>query len=450
MEIEPSKEGDRIYEACMVILGTTIPNLMIEVAGIMICIFALITIRFGMTQPGPVRRLLACAFGMMLVYNLCLLLLEFTQIGILPSHRALVFLFGMGTYIFPEITAYLVSLYVIRIISKTENEYRYGFLSLSGFIVFEFVILIIIQSNGSVVRVDHAGRYSNGPASFLGYAMVMIYMVLDVVLLQIYGSAITRRQRNAIRTYLILPILSLFFRRLCPGVYLVAMASCISMMIMLIFIVSEQAAILRRQELDNEQLKVDLMLGQIQPHFLFNVLYVIQEICLIDAETASGAISDFSRYLRHNMDSIAINTPIPFMEELEHVRHYVSLQQLRFGDALQMKYDLGPRDFEMPTLTLQPLVENAIRYGVRKSEEGMGTVIIRTIENEEQYRIHVIDDGPGFVPDKELDDGKSHMGIKNVRDRLHRVCGGELIINSKPGKGTDAMIIVPKRNQYRG
>ena len=166
--------------------------------------------------------------------------------------------------------------------------------------------------------------------------MVMIYMVLDVVLLQIYGSAITRRQRNAIRTYLILPILSLFFRRLCPGVYLVALASCISMMIMLIFIVSEQAAILRKQELDNEQMKVDLMLGQIQPHFLFNVLYVIQEICLIDAETSSGAISDFSRYLRHNMDSIAINTPIPFMEELEHVRHYVSLQQLRFGDALQM------------------------------------------------------------------------------------------------------------------
>lgn len=434
----------------MVIQGTTIPNLMIEVAGIMICIFALIIISFGMSRPGRVRRLLACAFSTMLVYNLCLLMLEFTQIGILPSTRALVFLFGFGTYIFPEITAYLVSLYVIRIISKTENEYRYGFLSLSGFIVFEFVILMIIQSNGGVVRVDHAGGYSNGPAFYLGYVLVMIYMVLDVILLQIYGSAITRRQRNAIRTYLILPILSLFFRRLCPGVYLVAMASCISMMIMLIFIVSEQAAILRRQELDNEQLKVDLMLGQIQPHFLFNVLYVIQEICLIDAETASGAISDFSRYLRHNMDSIAINTPIPFREELEHVKHYVSLQQLRFGDALQMKYDLGPMDFEMPTLTLQPLVENAIRYGVRKSEEGMGTVIIRTIENDEQYRIHVIDDGPGFVPDKELDDGKSHMGIKNVRDRLHRVCGGELIINSKPGKGTDAMIIVPKRNQYRG
>ena len=276
--------------------------------------------------------------------------------------------------------------------------------------------------------------------------MVNIYMVLDVTLLIIYGNILTRSQWNAIMTYLTLPILSLFFRRMVPGVYLMALASCISMMIMLILIVHEQTEILRKKERDNEQLKVDLMLSQIQPHFLFNVLYVIQEICLIDAETASQAISDFSRYLRHNMDSISINKPIPFEDELDHVRHYVSLQQLRFGDALQVEYDIGPSDFRMPTLTLQPLVENAIRYGVRKSEEGAGTVKIRTLENYEYYKIHVIDDGPGSVPDRQQDDGMSHMGIKNVRERLHRVCGGDLFIFSKPGKGTDAMILVPKNN----
>ena len=71
---------------------------------------------------------------------------------------------------------------------------------------------------------------------------------------------------------------------------------------------------------------------------------------------------------------------------------------------------------------------------------------IRTLENYEYYKIHVIDDGPGFVPDRQQDDGMSHMGIKNVRERLHRVCGGDLFIFSKPGKGTDAMILVPKNN----
>lgn len=216
------------------------------------------------------------------------------------------------------------------------------------------------------------------------------------------------------------------------------------MMIMLISLISEQSAILMRQERDNEQLKVDLMLSQIQPHFLFNVLYVIQEICLIDSEKASTAIGDFSRYLRHNMDSISINTPIPFMEELAHVKHYVFLQRLRFGDSLQIEYDLQCTDFSMPTLTLQPLVENAIRYGVRKSEDGKGTVTIRTREYPDYYKIHVIDDGPGFVVNTLPDDGMSHLGIKNVNDRLRRVCGGELIIDSRLGKGTDAVIIIPK------
>lgn len=428
----------------MVIRGTAIPNLMIEVAGIMICIFALILIRFGMSQSGTSKKLMSCAFSMMLVYNFCLLLLEFTQIDTVHATRTLVFLFGFGTYLFPVITAYLVSLYVVRIISRSDGEYRRGFWALSAFITAEIILLLIVQFTGNLFLVDQEGTFSYGAASMLGFVMVTIYMALDITLLIIYGSILTQSQWNSIMTYLSLPILSLFFRKMLPGIYLMALASCLSMMIMLILIVNDQTATLRRQELANEQLKVDLMLSQIQPHFLFNVLYVIQEICLADAEAASQAISDFSRYLRHNMDSISINTPIPFTEELEHVRHYVALQQLRFGDSLKVEYDLGPDNFNMPTLTLQPLVENAIRYGVRKSEEGAGTVTVRTMENEQFYIIHVIDDGPGFVPDKQLDDGMSHMGIKNVRERLQRVCGGELSIDSRPGKGTDVMILLPK------
>ena len=430
----------------MIIQGTSIPNLMIEVAGIMICVFALILIRFGMTQSGTSRRLLATAFSMMLAYNLCLLLLEFTQIEAVHSPRIYVLLSAFGTYLFPVFTAHLVSLYVIHLISRTDGQYRKALTALSVFTSAEIILLLVLQFTGNLVLADQEGVFYYGAANMLGYIMVNIYMVLDVTLLIIYGNVLTRSQWNAIMTYLTLPILSLFLRRMVSGVYLMAFASCISMMIMLILIVHEQTEILRKKERDNEQLKVDLMLSQIQPHFLFNVLYVIQEICLIDAETASQAISDFSRYLRHNMDSISINKPIPFKDELDHVRHYVSLQQLRFGDALQVEYEIGPSEFRMPTLTLQPLVENAIRYGVRKSEEGAGTVTIRTLEDQENYIIHVIDDGRGFVPDKKLDDGVSHLGIKNVRDRLQRVCGGQLVIDSGPGKGTDAMILVPKND----
>ena len=280
---------------------------------------------------------------------------------------------GFGTYLFPLITAYFISLFVAETVSESEEQRRWLFHVLSILMAVEGIAILAAQITGNLVLADEAGRFSYGAASVMGYLVTSAFMVIDMLMILRLGQNLTLRQRIAFISYLSLPILSLLIRRFWPGVYVVALSTCISMMIMLIVVVDEQSKSLRQQELDNEQLKVDLMLSQIQPHFLFNVLYVIQEICLVDAETASKAISDFSRYLRHNMDSISINRPIPFKEELEHVRHYVSLQQLRFGDALDVRYELRCTEFELPTLTLQPLVENAIRYGVRKSADGKGT-----------------------------------------------------------------------------
>jgi signal transduction histidine kinase len=431
----------------MVFQGTAIPNLIIEVAGIMICLFALITIWYGSPRYTTTKRFMTAAFSSMLAYNLCLLFLEFSQAAAGNRWRTGVILVAFGTYLFPVIAAYIVSLFVAATVGENRQEYRWLFRILTILAGTGIIALILAQLTGNLVLADEAGRFSYGAASSMGFVVTGMFMIIDLIMLLRLGQNITPRQRNAFIAYLSLPLLSIPVRRLWPGVYVVALSTCISMMIMLIVVVDEQSKSLRRQELDNEQLKVDLMLSQIQPHFLFNVLYVIQEICLVDAETASKAISDFSRYLRHNMDSISINRPIPFKEELEHVRHYVSLQQLRFGDALDVRYELRCTEFELPTLTLQPLVENAIRYGVRKSADGEGTVTIRTEEFPDHYEVHVIDDGPGFVPDQLPEDGMSHMGLKNVRGRLERICGGELNIKSEPGKGTDATIVLPKKTK---
>lgn len=410
----------------------------------MICLFALITIWYGSPRYTATKRYMTGAFVNMLAYNLCLLFLEFSQTASGGRWRTGVRIVAFGTYLFPLIAAYIVSLFVAVTVRDAGEQYRWLETVLTILMVVETVALFTAQLTGNLVLVDSAGRFSYGSAGAMGYMVTSSFMVINLIMLLRLGQNISLRQRIAFIMYLSLPLLSLMFRGFWPGVYVVALASCFSMMIILIVVVDEQSKNLRKHELDNEQLKVDLMLSQIQPHFLFNVLYVIQEICLIDAETASKAISDFSRYLRHNMDSLSINSPIPFSEELEHVRHYVALQQLRFGDALDVRYELACTDFQLPTLTLQPLVENAIRYGVRKSKDGEGTVIIRTQEFPDRYEVHVIDDGPGFVLDRLPDDGMSHTGIKNVRERLGRICGGELRVETEIDKGTDAAIILPK------
>lgn len=428
----------------MTLKGTAVLNLIIEVMGIMICLFALIIIKYGAQKHLSSKKYMAAAFSSMLAYNMCLLLLELSQAEDIILWRLGVYLIGVGTYLFPLITVYIISKFIVRILRTTlQLHFNLNWI-LNILMGIETGTIVISQLTGNLLCVDSMGRFSYGALSWVGFSTVFLFMAFDMILLLCYGQNITPRQKKAFIAYLLLPILSAVFRGLCPGVYIVALASCLSMMIMLFVIVSEQSETIHQKEIDNEQLKVDLMLSQIQPHFLFNILYVIQEICLIDAEMASNAIADFSRYLRHNMDSITINKPIPFREELDHVNHYVSLQQLRFGDSLDVRYELECTEFELPTLTLQPLVENAIRYGVRKNRDGKGTVRIQSMEYADHYELHVIDNGPGFIASKISDDGISHLGLKNVSERLKRISGGELIVNSVLEKGTDAAIILPK------
>ncbi len=190
--------------------------------------------------------------------------------------------------------------------------------------------------------------------------------------------------------------------------------------------------------------RVRIMLSQIKPHFLYNSLSAITDLCDSDPRMAKQAIIGFSRYLRGNMESVAKEGTVLFVEELAHTRLYLDLEKMRFEDDLQICYNIQCTDFRIPSLTLQPLAENAVRHGVRGSSEGKGTVTLASMEFPDRYEVSVTDNGPGFDPSKPPDDGKVHIGLANVRERLSYVCKGELKIESVPGKGTVATIILPK------
>lgn len=201
----------------------------------------------------------------------------------------------------------------------------------------------------------------------------------------------------------------------------------------------------REQELRNKMtnLKVSIMLSQIQPHFLYNALNTIQYICLEDAKKAAKAIEHFSKYLRGNMDSLKEEDLIPFMKELNHLDNYLYLEYLRFEDRVKVEYDLQVTDFLIPCLIIQPIVENAIRYGITKKVEG-GTVNIVTREDDSNIVITVSDDGVGFNPEETQYDNRSHIGIDNVRSRLKLQCNGSLKIDSRKNVGTTITIEIPK------
>ena len=148
------------------------------------------------------------------------------------------------------------------------------------------------------------------------------------------------------------------------------------------------------------------------------------------------------------MDSLTCRERIPFTKDLEHVQHYLAIEKMRFDDALTITYDISFTQFTLPPLTLQPIVENAVKYSLCNNLR-KGTVHIASYETSMHYTIIVTDNGIGF-PDATApknvakDDRRSHIGITNVTYRLKTICNGELLFFPIEEGGTRVEIQIPK------
>lgn len=188
--------------------------------------------------------------------------------------------------------------------------------------------------------------------------------------------------------------------------------------------------------------RVSLMVARIEPDFLDESLESIMNMEGNPRETRN-AIDQFRKYLRENVNTISQKTPIPFETELAHVESYVRLEKLRFKNKLEVLFDISDRDFRLPAMTLQMLVENAIKHGITQKESG-GTVKIRTELVADHHVITVSDDGVGFDVSKTSTEPGSHIGLNNLSSRVESMMGGTFEIESEIGKGTVARVLIPK------
>lgn len=189
--------------------------------------------------------------------------------------------------------------------------------------------------------------------------------------------------------------------------------------------------------------------GQMQPHFLYNTLGTIQEIVLSDPVYASELIGDFSIHLRSCIRAMANDAPLPFDQELANIKAYVNIEKMRFGDKLNVLYNIRFRDFFILPFSVQPLVENAIRHGIYERGEQGGLVVIQTEKKEDTVQITVEDNGVGFDVEKfqtDLSEGRQDStGLKNVIFRLDKMMHAKVKIESEVGIGTTVIITVPDK-----
>lgn len=187
--------------------------------------------------------------------------------------------------------------------------------------------------------------------------------------------------------------------------------------------------------------RIRVMMSQIRSHFIFNVLATISTYCKIDPKQADKALVCFSRYLRRNIRIIEEEGMVPFTTELEQLEDYIALEQMRFAENITFEKEIQTTSFYIPPLTVQPIVENAIKHGLVEHGKS-GTVFLRTEQTREGIEITVRDNGVGFMP--EMLEKTESVGIRNVRYRLENMADGSMDITSEPGKGTTVIIRIPQ------
>ena len=314
--------------------------------------------------------------------------------------------------------------------------------------------------------IDEQNVYQRQPYYNIALVLIAVLFVLVVLQIIVCAKRLLVKQVVSLLLYILIPftmvILQVVFK---PGIGLTNIGMAISLIIIFIvnnvritFMESElnkkvlqqnmvllnQNKVIAEKKEEIENLQLNMVITQMQPHFVFNVLNIIYYLCAKDTKLAQTAIDNFSSYLRTNIDSLVSDELAPFSKELEHVKNYLDLEKLRFDDELEIEYDIGPTDFHLPMLVVQPLAENAVKHGIAKSSRG-GKLIIRTVEDYDNYYIYVIDNGVGFdTKKKPADDGRSHIGVENVRVRIEKRVNGKLEIFSTKGKGTTAVITIPK------
>lgn len=305
---------------------------------------------------------------------------------------------------------------------------------------------IISQFTNLYYYFDAQNFYHRSPCHFISMLVPMAGMLIDLSIIIQYRKNVSIQIIIAMLSYIALPFLMTIIQAFYYGFSLTNIAISISMIFMFIVSMVEQNRNLARKEKEASELRISLMLSQIAPHFIFNTLTAIQQMCVKDPVMAQETVAEFAEYLRGNIDTLGKNELIPFEKELEHTKKYLSIEKKRFGDRVKTEYDIETDVFMIPALTLQPIVENAVKHGVCRKAGG-GTVKIHTYSDENNVYIKVSDDGAGFNAGEKKNDGREHVGIKNVSSRLKSMCGGSLEVSSRPGNGTVVVMTLPQNGE---
>ena len=289
--------------------------------------------------------------------------------------------------------------------------------------------------------ITEGNVFRRGPLGYSAHIVCIILLAWHVI----QTVCLYRAERNRVTVFplfiAIIIVVATYLDTFILVGYRISLASVVMVWGCVFYYIWLHLIFVREHERDlMAEQRIKIMRSQIGPHFLFNTLSTIQALCEIDPEKAADTAERFGTYLRQNLESLEYDGLIPIEKEIDHTRVYSDIEKTRFP-RVQVIYEIADADFELPPLTIQPLVENAIRHGVRSRKEGR--VEVRTRHLESGHEILVKDNGVGFDPDAlEPSSEGRHIGLMTVRGRIEKLCDGRMDIWSSE-RGTSITIWIP-------
>ena len=280
--------------------------------------------------------------------------------------------------------------------------------------------------------------------SYLSYLMILLSFVL--LLYFSFRKYAQFRKDHVYRRYHVLQliflmiIVSIFLMKVF-GIVLRYDLICFALLIgcntLYFFDYSEKLYKKNNEEKTYESISIDERLSS---HFIYNTLMSIEEICEEDGKRAAEAIEEFADYLKGNIKGLSADDLIPFDTELKHIRTYVSLQEKAMRRMMDIRYDLKITDFLLPPLCIQPLVENAFKYGDKRQ----GNIVIRTFEEIDD--IYIVVEDLCSMNVENLRDDRKQLGIalKTIEERLKTKVDGRFLFE-REGDKVIATVILPKK-----
>ena len=303
------------------------------------------------------------------------------------------------------------------------------------------ILLLISQFSNIFYSVTPENVFIRGPYYALTLLPLIIIMFFNITAVIKNKNKLSKKYYIALLIYLLPMTVAMLVHMFIAVEIFIVFGMGLFALIMFVLILMDNTEQYMRQQQEIANQRMSVMVLQMRPHFIYNTMMTIYYLCKQDADKAQQVTLEFTDYLRKNFNAIAGEDVVPFADELKHTQAYLAVEQAQHEDMLVVEYDTPVVNFRLPPLTLQPIVENAVKHGMDPDSDEPLCVWVKTRQIDDNIAITIEDTGLGFAVSE---NGETHSALANIKERLKTMCGGTLKIESRKNSGTIITVLIPK------